>query len=72
MAAAEFLRNESCEEAQGFLYAKPQPASEFETYLRTKGVAIPTTGDLDQVYSRSMKFERRAAKPPARRRYPGS
>jgi EAL domain-containing protein (putative c-di-GMP-specific phosphodiesterase class I) len=32
---AEFLLRENCEEAQGFLYAKPLPAREFEAYLRT-------------------------------------
>jgi len=33
-AQAAFLINERCEEAQGFLYALPQPASEFEEYSR--------------------------------------
>jgi len=33
-AQAEFLLNERCEEAQGFLYAKPVPAVEFESYLK--------------------------------------
>jgi diguanylate cyclase (GGDEF)-like protein/PAS domain S-box-containing protein len=32
-AQAEFLRREQCDEAQGFLYAKPMPAREFETLL---------------------------------------
>jgi diguanylate cyclase (GGDEF)-like protein len=32
---AEFLRAEGCDEVQGFLYAKPLPASAFEAYLRT-------------------------------------
>jgi diguanylate cyclase (GGDEF)-like protein/PAS domain S-box-containing protein len=30
-----FLRTEKCEEGQGFLYAKPLPADEFERFLKT-------------------------------------
>jgi diguanylate cyclase (GGDEF)-like protein/PAS domain S-box-containing protein len=33
-AQATFLRAEKCEEVQGFLYAKPLPAQEFEEFLR--------------------------------------
>lgn len=33
-AQAAFLLREHCEEAQGFLYAKPLPAAEFEAYVR--------------------------------------
>jgi diguanylate cyclase (GGDEF)-like protein/PAS domain S-box-containing protein len=36
-AQAAFLLNEGCEEAQGFLYAAPLPASEFEEYLERYG-----------------------------------
>jgi EAL domain-containing protein (putative c-di-GMP-specific phosphodiesterase class I) len=36
---ARFLAAERCEEAQGFLYAKPLPAAEFEAYLRERTVA---------------------------------
>ena len=38
-AQAAFLINEKCEEAQGFLYALPQPASEFEEYLKARQLA---------------------------------
>lgn len=32
---AAFLQTEKCEEAQGFLYAKPLPVQEFEKFLRS-------------------------------------
>ena len=38
-AQAAFLTAENCEEAQGFLYAKPVRAAEFEQYLRTGHLA---------------------------------
>jgi predicted signal transduction protein with EAL and GGDEF domain len=39
-AQAAFLLQEDCEEAQGYLYAKPLPADEFEHYLRTRQLAF--------------------------------
>jgi diguanylate cyclase (GGDEF)-like protein/PAS domain S-box-containing protein len=36
---AHFLAHERCEEAQGFLYAKPLAAAEFEAYLREQPLA---------------------------------
>jgi diguanylate cyclase (GGDEF)-like protein/PAS domain S-box-containing protein len=65
---ADFLRNENCEEAQGFLYAKPLPAAEFEAYLRTRRLAVPIADDLDRGGNGPMQFESRAAKSPGRRR----
>jgi diguanylate cyclase (GGDEF)-like protein/PAS domain S-box-containing protein len=35
-AQAAFLLHEQCEEAQGFLYAEPLSAADFETYLKEK------------------------------------
>ena len=33
-AQAAFLRNENCEEVQGFLYSKPLPVAAFEDFVR--------------------------------------
>jgi diguanylate cyclase (GGDEF)-like protein/PAS domain S-box-containing protein len=42
-AQAAFLLAERCEEAQGFLYAKPLPGCEFESYLRTSHLALASS-----------------------------
>jgi diguanylate cyclase (GGDEF)-like protein/PAS domain S-box-containing protein len=39
-AQARFLLEERCEEAQGFLYAKPLSATDFEAYLRARPLAL--------------------------------
>jgi diguanylate cyclase (GGDEF)-like protein/PAS domain S-box-containing protein len=39
-AQARFLLEERCEEAQGFLYAKPLSAADFEVYLRERRLAL--------------------------------
>ena len=36
---ADFLRRRACEEAQGFLFARPVPAAAFETLLAGQGEA---------------------------------
>jgi EAL domain-containing protein (putative c-di-GMP-specific phosphodiesterase class I) len=43
-AQAAFLRNERCEEAQGYLYAQPLSAVEFEAYLRSNQNVVGAGG----------------------------
>jgi EAL domain-containing protein (putative c-di-GMP-specific phosphodiesterase class I) len=68
-AQAAFLLDEQCEEAQGFLYAKPLPAAEFEAFMRTKHLArdIAMT---DNGLVRTANLQRR--KSPGRRRSPAA
>jgi EAL domain-containing protein (putative c-di-GMP-specific phosphodiesterase class I) len=66
-AQAEFLLHEHCPEAQGYLFAKPLPADDFEAYLRTRHV---TSAESDPRPSR--KFQRRVARAPGRRRHPAA
>ncbi len=65
---ADFLINEKCEEAQGFLYAKPLPAAQFEAYLRTQRLALAIPDALEQDGGAPVRLEPRGTKAPGRRR----
>ena len=69
-AQAAFLLDEHCEEAQGFLYAKPLPAGEFEDYLRTRRRALETTEPAEQWLEAEALRQRSVAQSPRRRRLP--
>ena len=67
-AQAAFLLKESCEEAQGYLYAKPLPATEFELYLRGHHLAPPAEDMLAPEPDRNRGIARSARKPSTRLR----
>ena len=66
-AQAAFLLQEDCEEAQGYLYAKPLPAHEFEHYLRTRQLAFQAMesdaqgrdGEADMTQANGLQSARR-------------
>ena len=54
-AQAAILLHERCEEAQGFLFAKPLPASEFETYLRMQRLATEVDSEKPAIGRRGLQ-----------------
>jgi diguanylate cyclase (GGDEF)-like protein/PAS domain S-box-containing protein len=70
---AKFLINEQCEEAQGFLYAKPLCAADFEAYLAGHQLAAQADGTPDKQFYRAGNVQRGAggsALRPSNRRRP--
>jgi EAL domain-containing protein (putative c-di-GMP-specific phosphodiesterase class I) len=70
-AQAAFLLNERCQEAQGFLYAKPLPADEFESYLRAHRLALQVD-TAEKRLNRGRSVPRRATRSLGRRGLPRS
>ena len=68
-AQAAFLLKEQCEEAQGYLYAKPLPAADFEAYLRTRHLSLDEAAAQERI-GPPTQFRRQARRTPGRRRLP--
>jgi diguanylate cyclase (GGDEF)-like protein/PAS domain S-box-containing protein len=66
---AAFLLEQKCEEVQGYLYAKPLSASDFEAYLRTQRLPDEEAVTAKQV-GRHNRFHRSGKIAPSRRRVP--
>jgi diguanylate cyclase (GGDEF)-like protein len=69
-AQADFLSAEGCEDAQGYLYAQPLPATDFEAYLKTAQLAEPT--GPDRTLERDAKIDQLAGMSATRRRSPAA
>jgi EAL domain-containing protein (putative c-di-GMP-specific phosphodiesterase class I) len=67
-AQAAFLLKEHCEEAQGYHYAKPLPAADFEAFLRTRLLGEPVDFPDKRGYRGGRSQSR--SKPEPRRRAP--
>ena len=67
-AQAAFLLKEQCEEAQGYLYAKPMPAADFAAYLRTRHLSLDEAAEKRT--GPRTQFQRRAGRTPGRSRLP--
>lgn len=60
-AQAMFLTSEGCDEGQGYLFAKPLQAPDFETYLRTARMSAETSvgpSTIGQAGERPLRRER--------------
>ena len=64
----EFLLKEHCEEAQGFLYAKPLSGEDFEAYLSGRQLARPAEGHADKHFNGDPVVRQQAARSGRRRR----
>jgi diguanylate cyclase (GGDEF)-like protein/PAS domain S-box-containing protein len=60
-AQAAFLHAHGCEEAQGFLYARPLTAAEFEEYLKTRPLAFAVPDRMRQMDIEARAFDRETA-----------
>jgi diguanylate cyclase (GGDEF)-like protein/PAS domain S-box-containing protein len=69
-AQAGFLLTERCEEAQGFLYAKPLPAAGFESFLKTRQLASDPATACGSRVNREASFASRGGRRAGRRRLP--
>jgi EAL domain-containing protein (putative c-di-GMP-specific phosphodiesterase class I) len=67
-AQAAFLLKEQCEEAQGYLFAKPLPAAEFEIYLKGRRLGLPADGSIENLPDRGRGVAASAQAPVTRRK----